>query len=155
MMAVYQFYREQKLPVAIGQLWDFISSPHNLKIITPPSMDFKVISNLSSEKMYPGMVIVYRVKPIAGIPVTWVSEITHVLENHYFVDEQRSGPYKIWHHEHQLLPFQGGTVMQDRITYAPPFGFIGQMANRWVIQYALNQIFDFRHRVLEQLFGNP
>lgn len=105
------------------------------------------------EVMYPGMMVEYTVKPLLGISTTWVTEITHVQEGHYFVDEQRIGPYAIWHHEHHIEEVDGGMLMTDIISYAPPFGFLGRLANALIIRRKLTQIFDYREKVLKEVFG--
>ena len=103
--------------------------------------------------MYPGMIIAYRVKPILGIPMNWVTEITHVVEGEFFVDEQRAGPYRIWHHQHRILPVEKGVMMTDIVTYQPPLGFIGALANILFIRKSLHKIFDYRKAQLERIFG--
>ncbi len=99
------------------------------------------------------MIISYKVSPILGIKLTWVTEITHVHEGVFFVDEQRMGPYNIWHHEHHLEPIEGGVKMTDLITYQPPMGIFGALANRLLIKQQLAEIFDYRREVLAKRFG--
>lgn len=152
-MAFYQFTQTQKIPASIDTVWDFISSPGNLKRITPPYMGFEVTSNSGSEKMYAGMIITYIVRPVLGIPMKWMTEITQVKERAYFVDEQRMGPYKLWHHQHKIEAIDGGVLMTDIVTYRPPFGFIGAIANALFIERQLKQIFDFRTVAVEKIFG--
>lgn len=106
-MAIYQLIKTQKLPSSITEIWDFISAPINLKEITPEHMGFIVTSNTGTEKMYPGMIITYKVSPLLGIKLNWMTEITHVRDYEYFVDEQRVGPYKLWHHQHKIEPIKG------------------------------------------------
>ncbi|MCB0478543.1 MAG: SRPBCC family protein [Crocinitomicaceae bacterium] len=153
-MAFYQFKREQFLNASIEEVWDFVSSPKNLKEITPDTMGFDITSETLPDKMYEGMIISYKVKPLLGIPTTWVTEITHVQDLHYFVDEQRIGPYKMWHHEHFLEEKDGGVVMKDIISYQPPFGFLGRIANTLVIKSKLSSIFNYRFKVLEQKYNS-
>ena len=152
-MGFYQLHVTQKIPATIDQVWEFISSPSNLKKITPEYMGFNITSKHLSEKMYPGMIISYKVSPVLGIKMTWVTEITHVKENEYFVDEQRIGPYSMWHHEHKIEPFDGGVLMTDIVSYKPPFGFLGSIANQILIKKQLKEIFDFRKQALEKVFG--
>jgi len=152
-MAFYQLIKTQKLPVTITQIWNFISSPSNLKEITPEHMGFIVTSNSGSEKMYPGMIITYKVSPLFGIKLNWVTEITQVKENEYFVDEQRIGPYSMWHHEHKIEPIEDGVLMTDIVTYQPPMGILGALANSLLIKNQLQQIFDYRTIALEKRFG--
>lgn len=145
-------HTKQFLPVSQEEAWAFISDPSNLKHITPESMGFEITSEGLPEKMYPGMIITYSVKPLLGIKTTWVTEITHVRERQYFVDEQRVGPYTIWHHEHHLEPAEGGVVMRDIVTYKPPLGVLGSMANKLIIRRKLRQIFRYREKALERIF---
>ena len=152
-MPVYQFYREQVIPASRAEVWDFISCPENLKKITPPEMGFDITSSHLSEKMYPGMIISYKVKPLPGIKTNWVTEITQVREGEYFVDEQRVGPYRIWHHQHILDDHEEGILMKDLITYLPPLGLLGAIANRLVIRGKLEEIFAFREKAVIDIFG--
>lgn len=99
-MKVYTLTKKQFLPISIDQAWDFFSSLVNLKKITPEYMGFKITSDLGDGKMYSGQIISYIVTPVLGIPMSWTTEITHVLDKKYFVDEQRFGPYSFWHHQH-------------------------------------------------------
>jgi len=151
-MAFYQFYKTQIINGSIGAVWDFISSPKNLKEITPDYMGFEITSKNLSEKMYPGMIISYTVKPVLGIKMLWVTEITHVEEMKYFVDEQRIGPYSIWHHQHFIEPAGQGVLMTDIVTYSPPLGFLGALANTIFISKQLDSIFNYRENKLEKLF---
>ncbi len=151
-MAFYQFKRQQLIPSTIEEVWDFISSPANLKKITPEHMGFDITTGELPEKMYPGMIIGYKVKPLLGIPTTWVTEITHVEDKKYFVDEQRVGPYALWHHQHHIEAVEGGVLMTDIVSYRPPFGFIGSIANYFIIHKKLKQIFDYREKVLSKFF---
>lgn len=153
-MAFYQLKKSQILPADINEVWNFIASPANLELITPKDMGFVITSNNGPEKMYPGMIISYKVSPLLGIKVDWVTEITHVIEYEYFVDEQRIGPYSMWHHEHKIEPAEGGVVMTDIVTYKPPFGFIGAIVNSLVIRKRLEEIFYYRTIALEKRFGS-
>lgn len=152
-MAYYQLTQTQKIPSTINQVWDFISSPNNLKEITPKHMGFLVTGNTAREKMYPGMIITYKVSPLLGIKINWVTEITHIKDNEYFVDEQRIGPYAMWHHEHKIEPIDGGVLMTDIVTYQPPLGILGAIANHLFIKNQLQHIFEFRTMALEKKFG--
>ncbi|RQP10316.1 MAG: hypothetical protein EAS48_07530 [Chryseobacterium sp.] len=153
-MAFYQLSRSQKIPASVTEVWEFISAPANLSRITPPDMGFLTTSDNSSEKMYPGMIITYKVSPLFGIKLNWMTEITHVVENEYFVDEQRISPYALWHHQHRLKEIEGGVLMTDLVTYRPPFGIIGALANLLVIRKKLQQIFDYRTEAVEGIFGS-
>ncbi len=152
-MKIYSFETHLQLPVSIEKAWDFFSSPANLKIITPPHMGFVITSEFNNEKMYCGQIISYVVKPLAGIPLTWVTEITHVQEPYYFVDEQRFGPYALWHHKHFFKKIDGGVEMRDLVHYALPLGFLGRMANTILVKNQLSAIFEYRAQKLEKLFG--
>jgi ligand-binding SRPBCC domain-containing protein len=116
-------------------------------------MGFDITSKYHPEKMHPGMIISYRVNPLPGFRTTWVTEITQVKEREFFVDEQRIGPYTMWHHQHKLEPINGGTLMTDIVSYKPPFGFLGSLANSILIKKKLEDIFGFRTHALEQIFG--
>lgn len=152
-MAFYQFYKTQIVNGSIEEVWDFISSPINLKEITPDYMGFEITSKNLSEKMYPGMIISYTVKPILGIKMIWVTEITHIEEMRYFVDEQRRGPYSMWHHQHFIEPTDKGVLMTDIVSYSPPFGSLGVLANSLFINKLLNTIFNYREKTLEKRFS--
>jgi ligand-binding SRPBCC domain-containing protein len=151
-MAFYQFTKTQIINGSIGEVWDFISSPKNLKEITPDYMGFEITSKNLSERMYPGMIISYTVKPLLGMKMIWVTEITHIEEMRYFVDEQRIGPYSIWHHQHFIEPACQGVLMTDIVSYAPPLGFLGAFANTIFISKQLDTIFNYRENKLEKLF---
>jgi ligand-binding SRPBCC domain-containing protein len=152
-MAFYQLTKTQKLAAGIEEIWDFISEPLNLREITPGKLGLKVTSHNGFEKMYPGMIITYKVSPILGINLNWMTEITHIKEHEYFVDEQRMGPYSIWHHEHKIEIIDGGVLMTDKVTYQPPFAFIGAIVNSLLIKKQLQEIFDYRSVALEKRFG--
>lgn len=147
MAKVYKLSRSQYIDASPEKIWEFVSSPGNLARITPPSMGFEITSPVE-DKMYEGMIITYRVRPLAGIPVTWVTEITHLTEGRYFVDEQRSGPYSLWHHRHFIEPQGNGTLMTDMVTYIPPLGILGRIANALFIRKKLRRIFDFREKAM-------
>jgi ligand-binding SRPBCC domain-containing protein len=151
-LKIYQFRSKQFLPISIKEAWEFFSNPNNLPKITPPWLNFEVTTQLDS-KMYGGMIITYLVRPVLNIPTTWVTEITHVREPNFFVDEQRFGPYKLWHHQHIFRESENGTEMEDNVTYAVPFGFIGRIANSLIISKKIKSIFDFRTQVLNKMFG--
>ena len=152
-MAFYQLIKEQKINCSIDEIWDFISSPSNLKVITPAYMGFDITSESLPEKMYPGMIISYKVSPLLGIKTTWVTEITHIEDKRYFVDEQRVGPYVLWHHQHLIEEIEKGVLMKDIVSYQPPFGFLGAIANTLIIKNKLKEIFDYRTIAVEKRFG--
>ncbi len=152
-MGFYQLIKTQKLPATLIEIWDFISAPANLKEITPKHMGFIVTGNTGEGKMYEGMIITYKVSPLLGIKLNWVTEITHVKDFEYFVDEQRIGPYSMWHHQHKIEVIEGGVLMTDIVSYKPPMGILGTLANSLIIKNQLAQIFDYRTLALEKRFG--
>ena len=151
-MKIYRLETKQNLPISQVEAWDFLSNPINLKRITPDYMDFKIINNVI-KKMYAGQIIQYIVRPILGIPIKWVTEITHVEKPNYFVDEQRFGPYSLWHHKHFFKKINGGILMEDIVDYKIPYGLIGQFAHVIFVKKKLEKIFNYRHTKLEKLFG--
>ena len=153
-MKTYKLKTIQKLPISIHQAWDFFSSPVNLKEITPKEMGFIITSEHdANEKAYAGQIITYLVTPLAGIPIKWMTEITHVKENDYFVDEQRFGPYALWHHTHKFKEIQGGVEMTDTVHYAIPYGLLGQLLHPILVKWKLKEIFDYRFEILKNKFG--
>ncbi|TQD40074.1 SRPBCC family protein [Haloflavibacter putidus] len=151
-MKIYTIHEKQKLPISLDKAWDFFSDPKNLKIITPDYMGFDIVSG-ADRKMYSGQIIEYIVTPIAGIKTKWVTEITHIKEKEFFVDEQRFGPYKLWHHKHFLTPIENGVLMEDLLHYKLPMGKLGQLAHPLLVKPKLQEIFDYRFKKLHQLFG--
>ena len=152
-MKIFKLKYSQKLPISLNEAWDFLSSPNNLELITPKSMDFN-ITDWDRKKAYPGQIIQYTVKPILGIKINWVTEITHIRAKEYFVDEQRFGPYTFWHHKHFIKEIEGGVIMEDVIHYKPPFGLIGVLLNFLFINSKLNSIFKHRELELIKTFRN-
>lgn len=152
-MAVYSLKTVQRIPVSLEKAWDFFSSPANLADITPSNLGFHIISKHHGDKMYPGQIIEYTVKPVLGIPLYWMTEITHVQEGRYFVDEQRFGPYSLWHHQHHFKAIEGGVEMTDIVHYKIPLWILGDLAHTLFVRRQLNQIFDFRFKRVEELFG--
>jgi len=152
MMGVYKLERKQQLSISIEEAWDFFSNPKNLVKITPEYMDFKIIHGVETS-MYAGQIIEYRVKPMLGIPIAWVTEIKHVEDQKQFVDEQRFGPYSFWHHKHFFEQTDSGLVMTDLVHYKLPFGPLGRLAHRLFVKRQLNDIFDYRFNVLESYFN--
>jgi ligand-binding SRPBCC domain-containing protein len=150
----YQFKFEQNLPIPLAEAWDFFSSPLNLSKIIPAKVNLIITSNFTADtKIYPGMLISYKVSPIAGIKMNWVTEITHVKDHIYFVDEQRTGPYAMWHHEHHFKEINGGVHMTDILTYAIPYGIIGQLANKILVDKEIKDLFAYRLEAVNNLFG--
>lgn len=151
-MKIYNLKRTQELPISLEKAWEFFSSPGNLKKITPAKMGFDIISDENIGAMYPGMIIRYIVRPTLGIPIHWVTEITHVNEPYYFVDEQRFGPYAFWHHQHRFKPTENGVLMEDEVNYALPLGILGRFAHWLFVKKQLNEIFDHRYEILASYF---
>lgn len=148
---IYRIEETQIVPAALKKTWKFFSNPMNLREITPAALGFEV-QGTPPKSIYPGLLIEYRVRPFPGFPVTWLSEITHVREQQYFCDEQRTGPYKIWHHEHFFEEADHGTRMRDVVTYMLPFGIAGRLALP-VVRGKLRAIFDYRREAVVRIFG--
>ncbi len=151
-MSLHRMSDVQRLPISIEEAWDFFSDPRNLAVITPPDMGFAIQHELPA-RMHPGLIIRYRVRPLFNLPLTWVTEITHVVEPTLFVDEQRFGPYRFWHHQHHFREVPGGIEMRDIVHYDVGFGPLGDLVNLLVVRRRVRGIFEFRRRVLEQRFG--
>ena len=149
-MRSYTFQSKQVVPIPLKECWDFFSQPSNLGRITPPGMGFEMVSPVES-KIYPGQIIIYKIKPLFGFPVTWVTEITNVREFLSFIDIQRMGPYKFWHHRHFFREVEGGVEISDHVCYSPPYGILGQVALP-TIRKRLNKIFDYRRQKIVEFF---
>ncbi|PLX82799.1 MAG: cell division inhibitor [Desulfuromonas sp.] len=150
-MKLYRLHYRQKLPVSLEEAWRFFSDPANLASITPPGLGF-VVTSPPQSAMYPGMIISYRIRPLVNIPLAWVTEITHVRQPTYFVDEQRAGPYRFWQHQHHFRAIPGGVEMEDLVHYALPLGLLGNFLQRVAVGRQLEEIFSFRRHTLESLF---
>ncbi len=151
-MKIHQLKRVQLLPISMEQAWDFFSDPKNLNEITPPDMSFQILSG-ANERMYAGQLIRYRINPLFDIPMQWVTEITHCEDHRYFVDEQRFGPYSLWHHQHHFKEVDGGIEMIDLLHYKLPMGWLGNLLAGHFVKGKVEHIFDYRYEVLEQLFS--
>lgn len=151
-MKIYRLNKSISLPITIEECWEFFSNPKNLKIITPNYMGFDII-DLEDTKMYAGQIIKYNVSPILGLNMKWVTEISHVEINKFFVDEQRFGPYKFWHHKHIFEVIDGGIKVIDILDYALPFGIIGKIFEPFLIRPKIEEIFSFREKKLVEIFG--
>lgn len=151
-MKLYTLHTKQQLPVSIETAWEFISNPKNLEIITPKSMQFKTLSG-DEKEMFAGQIIHYKITPLFGISMQWVTEITHVQEQKFFVDEQRFGPYAFWHHKHFLKAIPGGVEMEDIVHYKLPMGLLGQLAHPFMVKPKLDEIFAYRRKKLIEIFG--
>lgn len=152
-MPIHSIKTNQKIPISLQEAWDFFSDPANLQAITPQNIDFKILSKLNGIKMYPGQIIEYKIKPLLGISFYWMTEIAQIKDKELFIDEQRKGPYSLWHHEHHFIAIDGGVEMTDFVQYKNPLGLFGNMANGLFIKRKLRKIFEFRFKKVEELFG--
>ena len=151
-MKLYRLERSQTLPISVELAWSFFSDPRNLSEITPPSLGLRVTSDLP-DRMHEGMIISYRLHPLFGVRLSWVTEITHVDEPTAFVDEQRFGPYRFWHHLHTFTSVDEGVEVRDLVSYGLPFGPVGRVCHGALVRSNLDRIFDFRGKILEDRFG--
>ncbi len=151
-MKIYTLHTRQKLPISLEKAWNFLADPKNLKTITPDYMGFNIVSG-ADRPMFAGQIIQYIVTPLLGIKTKWVTEITHVKDKEFFVDEQRYGPYAMWHHKHFLKEIEGGVEMEDIVDYKLPMGFMGRIAHPFLVEPKLREIFEYRTQKLEELFG--
>jgi ligand-binding SRPBCC domain-containing protein len=150
-MRTHQLQRTQILGISLEEAWRFFTNPANLNEITPASMGFRMLDTIP-EKVYPGMIIRYTVKPLLNIPVHWVTEITQVEEKAFFIDDQRVGPYRLWHHQHLFRETAEGVEMTDIVTYALPLGLLGRLAGSLFVHRKVRKIFDYRYHILEKHF---
>lgn len=151
-MKIYTLHAKQNLPISMDEAWNFLSNPSNLKVITPDYMGFNIKSG-ADRPMFAGQIIEYIVTPILGIKTKWITEITHSVDKEYFVDEQRFGPYSLWHHKHFIKEIGGGIEMEDLLHYKLPFGLMGQMVHPLLVKPKLDEIFEYRKNKLNELFG--
>lgn len=151
-MKIYTLHKKQLLPISVDTAWEFLSNPKNLKVITPAYMSFDIISG-AEKPMFAGQVIQYLVTPLLGIKTKWVSEITQVKDKQYFVDVQLYGPYALWHHKHFINEIEGGVELEDLIDYKVPLGFLGRLVHPFLVKPKLEEIFNYRHKKLIELFG--
>jgi len=149
---MYQLRRTQLVKTDMKTCWEFFMSPDNLQKITPAYMGFHVLTEQPA-KAYEGLIIAYTIRPVMKIPIKWVTEIKYVHENQFFVDEQRKGPYAMWHHEHHFEQTEAGILMTDIVSYILPFGFLGKFAHWLFVKKQLEGIFDYRFKIVEELFG--
>lgn len=152
-MKIYLLKRTQFLPISLPEAWEFFSTPKNLAKITPEHMGFQILYLSGGDKVYAGQIIQYKVSVLPGIKVNWVTEITHVQEPLHFIDEQRFGPYSLWHHQHHFKEVRGGVEMTDEVNYAIPFGYLGRLAHWIFVGREVNRIFEHRFKVLEKYFS--
>ncbi|QHS61811.1 SRPBCC family protein [Chitinophaga agri] len=152
MAKIYRLQYEQVLNTSMEEAWTFFSRAENLEKITPAYMRFDVTSPATNKPVYAGQVITYIIRPVLSIPVRWMTEITHVVEGKYFIDEQRDGPYRLWHHQHHFEEVPGGVKMTDIVHYSMPLGILGKLAHALFVQRQLRDIFRFRKEAVERLF---
>ncbi|MBA2368293.1 MAG: SRPBCC family protein [Candidatus Protochlamydia sp.] len=151
---MYKLKYLQKIPLSVDESWEFFSSPENLKTLTPEKLRFTIKGDAENRSMYSGQIIAYTIRPIFNFPLEWITEITHVEKPHYFIDEQRFGSYKFWHHEHRFNPIEGGVEIVDTIYYKLPFGPFGKILNSLKIKPDIEEIFTYRRKKMENLFGS-
>jgi ligand-binding SRPBCC domain-containing protein len=152
-MPVYKIVEQLHVNASLDEVWHFFSHANNLQRITPEHMNFRVTSTDLPDVIYPGMIITYKVSPLLGLPLFWMTEITHVVPKSHFVDEQRRGPYRMWHHEHHFTEAPGGGVMmKDIVHYQLPLGILGRIAHWLFVRKQLTDIFDYRKAQVKKLF---
>jgi len=149
-MKLHRIHRRQVIPISMTEAWAFFSNPVNLSKITPPWLNLTVISNIP-RSMHSGMIISYRITPMASMSTLWISEITHVEAPIYFVDEQRLGPFRFWHHQHLFKEVGRDVEIQDIVHYAMPLGPIGEMVHAISVRKKVEAIFNFRQKALERI----
>ncbi|WP_059105005.1 SRPBCC family protein [Shouchella shacheensis] len=151
-MKLYTLTSTQQLPISRKEAWAFFSDPNQLSNITPDNMTFKIMEAIS-ENMHAGMIIRYRIRPFSWLQVQWVTEITHILKGERFVDEQRFGPFRLWHHQHIFTEVEGGVEVQDVVHYVMPLSILGRLVHRLIVRKRLEEIFSFRKKQLSTYFG--
>ena len=152
-MKIYKQETVQHVNASLEECWSFFSSPKNLQKITPKEMGIQ-ITDFDDKNMYPGQIIQYKVTPLLGLKLGWVTEITQVKDFSYFIDEQRFGPYSFWHHKHFFEATANGTKMTDVVHYGLPFGFLGRIMNTLVVKNKLKSIFEHRCIVIDEMFNS-
>jgi len=152
MSKIHRLVSIQQIPASLEKTWQFFSDPKNLMAITPPFLNLVITNEVFGEEAYPGQIMTYKVKPLLGIAVEWMTEITHVEKQKMFVDEQIKGPYKLWHHQHHFRTIEGGTEMRDIVHYSLPLGIIGETAHP-LVKKKLLEIFHFRFETVNELFS--
>jgi ligand-binding SRPBCC domain-containing protein len=151
-MSLHQYRERVTIQASLDDVWEFFSNPRNLSRITPPWLGLQLTCEPPA-KMYPGLIITYTVRPVANVPLTWVTEISHVIDRRLFVDEQRFGPYRFWHHQHHFRPAPGGGVeMEDIVHYSVPGGPLGDIVDRLTVAKRVKAIFAYRTGVMREVF---
>lgn len=151
-MQIHRLIRSQLLPISLEKAWEYFSRPENLNNLTPNDMHFEILTDVKGKKMHQGMIIEYRVSPLFRIPLRWVTEITEVEEPYFFIDTQLKGPFALWHHEHHFEKKGNGTQMTDKLHYALPLGFLGEFANKLIVEKRVLNIFNYREEKVKSLF---
>lgn len=152
-MVIHTFQQTQIIDAPLAECWNFFSNPGNLVRITPPALGIEVITD-TGDRVYAGLLIQYRVRPLFGIPMNWLTEITHVEERRRFVDEQRAGPYRLWHHEHNFSELdRSRTEVKDVVHYVLPFSPLSEVFHRWLVEPELHKIFAYRERETTAIFS--
>ena len=154
MSKVYSLYSRQLIPAQLEKVWQFFSDANNLSVITPPQLNLKVTNQVFGEEVYAGQVMIYKIRPLLNLPLSWMTEITYVEPLKYFIDEQRKGPYKLWHHQHHFTAIEGGVEMIDLVHYRLPFGPLGIIAHSFIVKSELQKIFSYRYHKIVELFGS-
>jgi ligand-binding SRPBCC domain-containing protein len=149
---IYRLQREQVVPAGLEAVWAFFATPANLNVMTPPDMQFEIVFG-GEAPMHPGQLIEYHLTFIPGVKSTWLTEITHLEEKCFFIDEQRIGPYRLWHHEHRFAEEGGKTRVIDTVSYALPFGLLGELIHALWVRHRLEEIFDYRRKMLQEMFA--
>ena len=149
----HRLFREQQLNCDMATAWKFFSSANNLSEITPKDMNFIILTTMENDEIYEGMLIDYYVSPLFGIKMKWQTEIIKVDFQKSFIDFQKKGPYKLWHHHHEFIPNKNGVLMKDTVDYELPMGFLGEITHSVFVKKKLEYIFDYRYAVLEEMFN--
>jgi ligand-binding SRPBCC domain-containing protein len=151
-MSVHRIDARLGLGMSIDEAWSFFADPRNLAAITPSEMGLEFNGEVPA-RMYAGLLLAYTVKPLLGVPLQWLTEITHIEEGRYFVDEQRRGPYRFWHHQHHFTAVEGGVEMRDIVHYELPFGPLGNAVDHLFVRVKIDRMFAYRRQVLSASFG--
>ncbi len=153
-MKIYKKEWKQTIPGSLDEIWNFFSRPENLDELTPKDMKFQILTDIKDRPMYEGMLIQYKVSPLLNIKMNWTTEITNIKDKSYFIDQQRFGPYQLWHHQHHFKEVKEGILMTDILHYAIGYSFIGNIANALFVSGRIQEIFDYRYQKVEELFAN-
>ncbi len=147
---IYTLTSEQILPISLEKAWDFFTLPTNLDKITPKEMEFRITNN-PPNKTYKGQIITYKIGILPGLSSNWITEITHLEDQKFFVDEQRFGPYAMWHHEHHFEKISEDQVlMRDIVNFKLPLGILGDLFAGKLVTDKVKFIFQSRYTILEK-----